>query len=113
MQLSQSSKGSNSPDTTPPTTNIYYPQPNGSITYKIDGKVCAVATAPTDDNPAGVETEYKFDDGGWSGYAAGRGYLCADSLPNGTHTLSYHSKDKAGNVESTKTLGFTVNIVGN
>lgn len=102
------------PDTMPPNTNIYYPQNNGSITYKIDGKVCAIATQPNDDQgPAGIETEYKFDDGSWSGYAGGRGYLCADSLPNGSHTLSYHSKDKSGNVEATKTIGFTVNIPGN
>ena len=102
------------PDTTPPNTNISYPQQNGSITYKIDGKVCAIATQPNDDQgPNGIETEYKFDNGSWSGYASDRAYLCADSLPNGPHTLSYHSKDKSGNVENTKTISFTVNIPGN
>lgn len=102
------------PDTMPPNTNIYYPQSNGSIIYKIDGKVCAITTQPNDDQgPNGIETEYKFDDGNWSGYAGGRAYLCTDSLPNGYHTLSYHSKDKSGNVEATKTINFTVNISGN
>lgn len=87
---------------------------NGSITYKTDGKVCAIATEPNDNSgPNGIETEYKFDNENWSGYAGGRGYLCSSSLKNGTHTLSYHSKDKAGNVESTKTIQFTVNIPGN
>lgn len=105
------SNNSSGPDTMPPNTNIYYPQPNGSITYKMDGKVCAIASEPNDNQgPNGIETEYRFDEGPWSGYAAGRAFLCADSLPNGPHTLSYYSKDKAGNVESTKTLQFTVNI---
>ena len=98
-------------DTTPPMMNIYYPQPNGSITYKIDGKVCAIMTAPTDDSGnQGVETHYRFDDGNWQ---TGGGYLCVDTLSNGAHTLSYYSKDKAGNTESTKTMSFSVNIAGN
>jgi hypothetical protein len=101
-------------DTMPPNTNIYYPQPNGSITYKIDGKICAIATQPNDNSgPEGIETEYRFDNDNWSGYAGGRGYLCASSLSNGPHTLSYHSKDWAGNVETTKTISFSVNIPGN
>ncbi|OGG30446.1 hypothetical protein A2973_01030 [Candidatus Gottesmanbacteria bacterium RIFCSPLOWO2_01_FULL_49_10] len=104
-------QGSTSQDTTPPTTHIYYPQPNGSITYKIDGKVCAIMTEPTDDSGGqGVETHYRFDEGNWQ---TGVGYLCADALPNGPHTLSYYAKDKAGNTESTKTISFSVNIAGN
>ncbi len=111
---SQSTNSLIANDTIPPVTNLYYPQMNGSITYKTDGKVCAVMTEPSDNQGSnGVETEYQFDNGNWSGYAGGHPYLCADSLPNGQHTLSYHSKDKAGNVESTKTIQFTVNISGN
>ncbi len=115
MPLSgQVSNNQLSNDTTPPNTNIYYPQPDGSITYKIDGQVCAIATQPNDNSgPEGIETEYKFDDGNWSGYAGGRGYLCTPTLANGPHTLYYHSKDRAGNVEETKSLQFTVNIPGN
>lgn len=102
-------------DTVPPTTNIYYPSQNGTITYKIDGKICAIASPPNDNvnNSNEIETEYKFDDTGWSGYATVRAYLCVDALSNGQHTLTYHSKDKAGNVETTKTIQFTVNIPGN
>ena len=103
-----------SDDSTPPNTNIYYPQPNGPITYKIDGQVCAIANPPNDNSgPEGIETEYRFDNENWSGFTVGRGYLCTPSLSNGPHTLSYRSKDRVGNVESTKTLQFTVNIPGN
>lgn len=112
---SSNTGSTNSTDSTPPTTNVNYPSNNGTLSYKMDGKVCAIASPPTD-NVSGtneIETEYKFDDGGWSGYSTGRAYLCTDSLSNGPHTLSYHSKDKAGNVENTKNIQFTVNIVGN
>lgn len=114
-QLDLPSNNSNSnnsgPDTSPPTTNIFYPQPNGSITYKTDGKICAYMSEPSDNfGGKNVETFFKFDNGNFS---KGVGYLCADSLPNGPHTLSYYSKDQAGNTEATKTISFTVNIPGN
>ena len=100
------------PDTLPPRTYIFYPQPNGTITYKTDGKVCAYENPPTDNGASteGIQTFYKFDDRDWQ---SGIGYLCADSLPNGPHTISFYSKDKAGNVESTTTFPFTVDIPGN
>jgi len=103
------------PDITAPTTNIFYPVNNGSITYKIDGKVCAIALAPTDKDSklSDIETEFKFDNSEWSGYKSGLGYFCSDVLANGQHAISYHSKDKAGNVEEVKTLNFTVVIAGN
>lgn len=99
-------------DTLPPQTSIFYPQPNGSITYKTDGKVCAYEAAPSDNGRSteGLQTFYKFDDRDWQ---TGMGYLCADSLPNGPHTISFYSKDKAGNVETTSSFSFTVNIPGN
>lgn len=101
-------------DTIPPVTNIYYPQSGGTITYKTVGKICAIATQPSDNtDPAGIETEYKFDESGWSGFAANRAYLCADALANGSHTLHFHSKDKSGNIEEVRSLGFNVNIEGN
>jgi len=102
-------------DTSPPTTHISYPQSGGTITYRTDGKVCAIASAPTDDKSSwnDIQTDYAFDSGGWYGYATNRPYLCADSLSNGAHTLRYHSKDQAGNEESTQTLSFTVDIAGN
>ncbi|MBI2611346.1 hypothetical protein HYW54_01195 [Candidatus Gottesmanbacteria bacterium] len=98
-------------DTSPPTTNVFYPQAGGFITFKTDGKICAIMSAPTDDSGfAGVETFYAFDGGS---FQKGVGYLCADSLPNGPHTLSFYSKDQAGNTEATRTISFTVNIEGN
>lgn len=99
------------PDTSLPITNVFYPQDGGEITYKIDGKVCAIMSAPSDDSGfAGVETFYAFDGGS---FQKGVGYLCADVLPNGPHTLSFYSKDQAGNTETTRTISFTVNIEGN
>ncbi len=104
----------NQRDTTPPITNIYYPQNGGTITYKLDGKVCAIQTAPTDDSGHNnVEISFQFDSGSWSEWKANQGYLCAETLPNGPHTMQYHSRDKAGNVEATRTLSFSVNIPGN
>lgn len=112
-QNSNNGNGSQN-DTTPPTTNIYYPQNGGTITYKIDGKVCAIQTAPTDDSGgSNVELQFQFDTNSWSEWKSGQGYLCSDSLSNGTHTLQFHSRDKAGNVESLRSISFTVNIPGN
>jgi hypothetical protein len=111
LPVPSSNTETNQPDTIPPRTNIFYPQPNGSITYKTDGKVCASMSEPIDNaGSQGVETQYKFDNGGWQ---KGIGYLCTESLSNGPHSLSFFSKDKAGNVEAARTINFTVNIPGN
>jgi hypothetical protein len=111
LPVPNSNNGSNQPDTNPPQTNIFYPLPNGTITYKTDGKVCASMSEPIDNaGSQGVETQYKFDNGGWQ---KGIGYLCTESLSNGPHSLSFFSKDKAGNVEAVRTINFTVNIPGN
>ena len=101
-----------SPDTTPPITNVFYPQNGGIIDFKTDGKVCAIMGEPTEETKEGLKTYYKFDGNDWI-ESVGTGYLCADSLPNGPHYLSYYSKDQAGNTEQTRTISFTVNIPGN
>lgn len=100
------------PDTTAPITNIFYPGNGGSIDYKTDGKVCAYMSAPTEETKEGLTTYFKFDDGAWIP-SVGTGYLCSDNLSNGSHTLSYYSKDQNGNTESTRTISFSVNIPAN
>lgn len=104
-----------SPDNEAPRTNIYYPQNGGTITYKMDGKVCAITTAPYDNQtPFGqIQTQYAFDGDDWSAYATGRAYLCKDNLSNGPHSLKVRSKDNAGNVEAEKVISFEVNIPDN
>lgn len=93
-----------------PITNIFYPAQGGTISYKTDGKVCAYESAPTDSPDDQVTTHFAFDGGS---FQTATGYLCADSLPNGSHSLAYYSTDQWGNTESTRTLSFSVNIMGN
>lgn len=102
-------------DSEAPTTNIYYPQNDGELSYKIDGKVCIVALAPSDNvsHHSEIVTRYAFDGNSMSDYASGRAYMCTDSLSNGSHSFKYQSKDKAGNEESEKSINFTVNIPEN
>lgn len=102
-------------DTEPPHTNIMFPSNGGEITYKTDGKVCAIQSAPTDNQSShsDIGLSYKFDNDGWSDFIYNLSYVCKDSLPNGAHTLSVKSKDKAGNVENEKVISFTVNIENN
>ena len=102
-------------DTEAPHTNILYPGNGGEITYKTDGKVCAIQSAPTDNQSPhnDISLSYKFDNDGWSDFISNLSYVCKDSLPNGAHTLSVKSKDKAGNIENEKVISFTVNIENN
>ncbi len=102
-------------DTEAPHTNIMYPGNGGEITYKTDGKVCAIQSAPTDNQSPhnDISLSYKFDNEGWSDFISNLSYVCKDSLPNGAHTLSVKSKDKAGNIENENVISFTVNIENN
>ncbi len=102
-------------DTEAPHTNIMYPGNGGEITYKTDGKVCAIQSAPTDNQSPhnDISLSYKFDNDGWSDFVSNLSYVCKDSLPNGPHTLSVKSKDKAGNIENEKVISFTVTIENN
>lgn len=101
-------------DKEPPIVGIFYPQANSEITYKIDGKICAIADAPSDNisNWRDITIFFAFDSDPFSS-VKGSAYLCKDSLPNGPHTLRHKSQDKAGNMEAERTLNFTVNIPGN
>ena len=103
------------PDTEPPNTHVYYPEPGGEITYTIDGRVCAIQTAPTDNQSSheNIGVAFRFDEDSWSDFYYEQGYLCADVLPNGSHTLSVRAQDEAGNIEPEQVLSFTVNIEGN
>lgn len=102
-------------DTQPPQTNIFYPQDNGTISYKTNGKICAIASEPHDDrtNSNQIQTQYAFDSDSYNTYAKAVVYLCKDVLGNGPHTLKYRSKDEAGNIEAEQTRHFTVAIEGN
>ncbi|CAN5195592.1 hypothetical protein BH09PAT2_BH09PAT2_05010 [soil metagenome] len=102
-------------DTQPPHTVVNYPSNGGEITYKTDGKVCAIMGAPFDNQSPHneISTAYRFDGDSWSSFEFEKAYSCKDSLPNGSHTLSVQSKDKAGNTESEQIISFTVTIENN
>jgi hypothetical protein len=88
------------PDTIPPVTTCQLEgQMNGDI-YVSNVTVTLTAT----DNGSGVDfTKYKLDTGSWLTYAAP--FLVTT---DGGHVLSFYSKDKAGNVEATQNVTFTI-----
>jgi len=90
-------------DTTPPvttaTTDPATPGPAGWFT----GPVSVVLTA-TDDREPG-RTEYAVDGGAWSPYTV------PVAVAEGAHTIGYRSVDKAGNVETARTLDVRVDTV--
>jgi hypothetical protein len=88
------------PDNYPPVTTCRLDgQINGSV-YVSNVTVTLTAT----DNGSGVDrTMYQLDIGTWIIYAAP--FIVSI---DGGHTLSFYSKDKAGNVEATQITTFTI-----
>jgi|GEM_PF-1738146 len=83
--------------TAPVTTATPNPAPNTSV---------SVALACTDIHSGCATTEFKLDGAAsWTAYA---GPISVTGI--GTHTLLYHSIDKAGNQETDKTLNINVVI---
>lgn len=101
-------------DHNPPSWNVYYPQANGTITYKTDGKVCVYMYPPSDDRVGDIQGRVGFD-GNWQDWkkASSYAYACMDTLTNGSHTFTYQAKDLAGNEQQVQTMNLTVNIEGN
>jgi hypothetical protein len=93
------------PAATPPTT-VATPSGSKGTAGWYTGPV-SVTLAATDPNyPASaLTTTYKVDGGNTQTYTAGQAIAIKG---DGTHTLTYQSKDPAGNTETTKTL--TVSI---
>lgn len=95
------------PDTTAPTTRLStvpaQPAANGWYT----GPVTAILTASDGAAGSGVaKTEYQLDAGAWTTYT--------DPVTingDGSHTLSYRSVDKAGNVETAKNLTVKIDAI--
>jgi hypothetical protein len=88
-------------DKTPPTTTASLSgTPAGGGNYVAPVSVTLAAT----DNVSGVaSTSYQLDGGTVTPYS---GPFSVSAL--GTHTVTYHSTDKAGNVEATKSTSFTI-----
>ncbi|HEV2423608.1 MAG TPA: Ig-like domain repeat protein [Terriglobia bacterium] len=89
-------------DTTPPvTTSSLSGTLNGSV-YVSSVTVTLAAT----DNASGVAaTYYQLDGGAQTTYTAP---FTVSATALGTHTVTYHSTDKAGNVETSHTVTFTI-----
>jgi len=90
------------PDTVPPVTTITISSPKyliGTMTYVSNSTVFELSAS---DNASGVkETRYRIDGGSWNTYAAG---FTLSTLSDGSHTIGYHSIDRADNNEAEKTI---------
>ena len=70
---------------------------------------------PAGEQPSGVDfTEYKVNDGAWTKAtnAAGANPFASEVLveAEGQHTVQFRSTDKAGNVETAKSVAFGIDI---
>ena len=84
-------------DKTPPvTTAVTDPAAPGTSGW-FTGAV-SVVLAATDDSSGVDRVEYTVDGGSWSPYTV------PVTVADGTHTIGYRSVDKAGNVETAKTV---------
>jgi len=91
------------PDITPPVTTAAVAGTMGKANWYLSSvTVTLTATDPDGKWPSGVNnTYYKVDTGAYAKYTAPV-VVTAD----GQHTVSYYSDDKAGNVETAKTVSF-------
>ncbi len=87
-------------DTTPPVTTINLA---GAMQGGFYITPVQVTLAATDDMSGVNYTMYKVDSGEWTTYTTP--FVVS---AEGTHIVSYHSVDKAGNIETTKTSPFTI-----
>jgi len=90
-------------DITPPVTTAVVTGTMGQNNWYISApSVTLTAIDPEGKWPTGVNhTYYKIDSGAWIEYTT------PFPVPgDGTHIVSYYSDDKAGNVETTKTVSF-------
>ena len=74
-----------------------------------------VTPAPTAEQPSGVDfTEYKVNDGAWTKATntAGSNPFASEVTveAEGQHTVQFRSTDKAGNVETAKSVAFGIDI---
>ena len=96
-------------DTQPPYSSVLSPAEGGAITEMTQGRVCLIM-APSSDDVSRAEDIllwYGFD-GATPERAMTSSFVCADTLANGSHTMTYYAEDKAGNVESSKIHTFIV-----
>ncbi len=92
--------GGDAPDTTPPVTTATLEGDLSGDIYISDVTVTLTAT----DNNSGVNyTKYKVDDGTWMTYTD---HFVVSG--NGDHTIAFYSVDNAGNVETEKSVTFTI-----
>ncbi len=87
-------------DTVPPVTTASL---SGTIHGSVYDTAVKVTLSATDAGSGVAHTYYSIDGGGYATYG---GAFTIYSL--GPHTVSYYSKDVAGNVESVKSIGFTI-----
>jgi hypothetical protein len=92
-------------DTAPTTTATLSPaSPGAGGTYNGPVGVSLSATDTGDPGPSGVElTEYRVDGGEWQPYSEP---FTVSAL--GAHTVEYRSTDNAANVETDKSVAFTI-----
>jgi hypothetical protein len=87
-------------DNEPPVTTVTLEGDMSGGVYTSDVKVTLTAY----DNGSGVNyTMYKIDSGIWTTYSAP--FMVTG---NGNHTVAFYSVDKAGNVETEKSVTFTI-----
>nr|WP_152992321.1 ThuA domain-containing protein [Nonomuraea pusilla] len=101
FHLSQGGTGSDD-KTAPVTSSTTDPAQPGNGWFT--GPVTVTLTAADEAGGSGVDrTEYQIDGGAWTAYTAP-----VVVSGDGSHTLAYRSADKAGNVETAKTLAVKV-----
>jgi len=76
---------------------------SGTLSGSVYVSSVKVTLTPTDSGSGVASTSYQIDGGSWLTYAAP---FTVSAL--GSHTVKFYSKDKAGNVESTKSVSFTI-----
>jgi len=101
------------PDVTAPVTNLRWKSGLASYLNVINGQSFNSGTLFNllSNDPSGIaRIEYRIDGGELQTVAGSAAtYLWVDlSMGAGVHTISFNAVDRAGNVENTKTIGFTV-----
>ncbi|GAA2109825.1 hypothetical protein GCM10009780_64570 [Actinomadura alba] len=92
-------------NTAPTTTATADPaNPNGANGW-YTGPV-TVSLAATDDGTGVARTEYQLDGGAWTAYTEP-----VTVSGDGSHTVAYRSADKAGNVETARTLAIKIDAI--
>ncbi|MBO0847725.1 MAG: DUF1349 domain-containing protein, partial [Nocardioides sp.] len=91
-------------NTAPTTTATADPAgPDGANGWYTGPVTVALAAADNDGGTGVARTEYQLDGGAWTAYAEP-----VTVSGDGQHTVAYRSADKAGNVETAKTLAVKI-----